>query len=276
MGSLHEASEASAPAAGADIKQAVQRQFGRAAASYAVSSVHRGGPDLDAMLAAAELDDGSRTARVLDIGTGAGHTAFAFAPHAAVVEALDITEPMLGEVEKGAQERGLGNIRCRLGDAEALPYPDDHFGVVTSRLCAHHLQHASAFVDEAARVLQPGGLFLLVDSVAPEDASQDTFFNTFELLRDPSHVRNHSRSQWRAMLAAAGLVPEALGSRMLSQDFDDWVRRIGTPASAIAHLRFMFDHTHDDQRRAFEIVGSGPGMSLGIPCALIRGRRSAA
>jgi hypothetical protein len=115
---------------------------------------------------------------------------------------------------------------------------------------------------------------LLVDSFASEAAASDTFFNAFELLRDPSHVRNYSRSNWQVMLATAGLESEVLGQTfMLHQEFDAWVERIGTPATAVAHLRFMFDNAHEALRREFEIVTAAEGVpSVSIPCGLIRAR----
>ncbi|MEE2672236.1 MAG: methyltransferase domain-containing protein, partial [Myxococcota bacterium] len=95
------------------VKDTVRERFGRAAARYAVSSTHVGGPDLEAMLAASGLEE-VHPGRLLDIGTGAGHTAFAFAGRIAEVEALDLTREMLAQVERGAQERGLTNIHCQL------------------------------------------------------------------------------------------------------------------------------------------------------------------
>ena len=252
------------------VKAAVQETFGRSAAKYAVSSTHVGGPDLEAMVAAAGMDE-PHPGRLLDVGTGAGHTAFAFASRIADVEALDLTQEMLDQVERGAQERGLTNIHCQLGDAEALPYPDDTFEFVTSRLCAHHFQDAPAFVREVARVLRPGGTFLLEDSMTPEDAALDTFFNAFELLRDPSHVRNYSLSQWRGMLAEVGFSSELLGQWMLEQDFEAWIRRIGTSETGIAHLRFLFENAHANALQAFAIViEPNRVVSVGIPSSLIR------
>jgi ubiquinone/menaquinone biosynthesis C-methylase UbiE len=254
----------------AGVKREVQERFGKAAANYAVSTVHVGGQDLEAMVSAAALDGGAQTARLLDVGTGAGHTAFAFAPHVATVEALDLTQEMLDEVAKGARERRIDNVHCQLGDAEAMPYPESHFDIVTSRLCAHHFPHPEAFVCEVARVLRPDGLFLLVDSSSPEDAALDTFFNAFELLRDPSHVRNHSCRDWARMLGDAGLSCEALGSWMLRQDFEGWVERIGTPDPEISALRRLMARSPVEAREALVIGSPGP-YDFSMPVALLQG-----
>jgi len=250
----------------------VHQTFGRTAANYAASRTHNSGPDLEALVAAARLSE-THPQRLLDIGTGAGHTAFAFAPHVARVEALDLTQEMLEQVEVGARERGLANIHCQRGNAEALPYPDASFELVTSRLCAHHFHDVGKFVAEVARVLRPGGTFLLEDSMAPEDAELDAFFNDFELLRDPSHVRNHASSEWQAMLEAVGLASERLGEWMLEQEFETWTRRIGASESATAELRELFERAGTRAREAFAIsLEGGRVVSLGIPSVLLRAR----
>src|SRR5215468_4102340 len=61
--------------------------------------------------------------------------------------------------------------RCspRRGAAEDLPYAEASFDVVTSRVSAHHYARPRRAVQEAARVLRPGGLLVVSDSVAPED-----------------------------------------------------------------------------------------------------------
>ena len=76
--------------------------------------------------------------RVLDVATGAGHTAFTFAPHVKVVHATDITPQMLAVTTEQAQTRGLSNIVVEHADAEALPYEDGRFDLVTCRIAPHH------------------------------------------------------------------------------------------------------------------------------------------
>lgn len=253
-----------------DQKQAVQAQFGPAAANYAVAHVHRGGPDLEAMLPAHELRGGER---VLDVGCGAGHTALAFAPHVASVEALDLTEAMLDQVQRLASERDLRNLTTRQGDVEALPYPDASFDRVTCRLCAHHFPRPARAMAEIARVLRPGGAFLLVDIVSPEDPAQDSFLNAIELLRDPSHVRDLRLSEWLPLLGAAGLSPELLATWPMRLDFESWVHRIGATAEATAGLRVLFDNASESVRSAFAIDGE---RGFTITNALVRGRLEAA
>ncbi len=70
----------------------VQKKFGEAAADYAASPVHASGPSL---MRLTELIAPKPTWRHLDIGTGAGHTALAFAAKLAKVIASDVTPEML-------------------------------------------------------------------------------------------------------------------------------------------------------------------------------------
>ena len=240
------------PAAPREQKQSVQEHFGPAAARYAIASVHRAGADLEALVRAVVAVAEGRE-RALDVGSGAGHTALALAPHVARVEALDLTRAMLEQVERLAAERGLANVTTRLGDAEALPYPDASFEIASCRLCAHHFQRPALAVREMFRVLVPGGRLLLVDIVAAEEPEVDTFLNAIEIVRDPSHVRDHSISQWRGLLAAAGFEIEAVESYPMRIDFEAWLTRIGAPAEAAAALRWMFAQATHEARAALEI-----------------------
>ena len=248
-----------------NVKESVEKQFGPVAANYAASAVHAGGPDLAAMLGAVDL---SGAERVLDAGSGAGHTALAFAPKVAEVVALDLAEAMLAQGRRLARERGLSNITFQRGDVERLPFPDASFDLVTSRYSAHHYPHPLAALREFARVLRPGGVFLLVDVVAPEPPAQDTFLNAIELLRDPSHVRDHTAEQWLRMCAAAGLAAEQLGSWALRLEFESWVARMNTPLPAIAQIRALIDGAPREVRAALAIE---EGYSFSVPTALVRG-----
>jgi ubiquinone/menaquinone biosynthesis C-methylase UbiE len=233
-----------------DIKASVQGQFQRAAESYRTSQVHAQGEDLDLIR---QLVTAHMPQTVLDAGCGAGHTAMIVAPLVRDVVAYDLTPGMLVQVEALALERGLANVHTRQGDVEAMPFDDASFDMVVTRYSAHHWPNPLVALQECARVLRPGGRLIVSDIVAPEDAARDTFLQTIELLRDPSHVRDHSVSQWKALLASAGFKAEVVKLWPLTLDFDDWVARINTPALNIEMLKALFDGASSEISSAMQI-----------------------
>ena len=100
-------------------KSLVEQQFGPNAPAYSTSAVHAKGASLPRMV---ELAAPEKHWVALDVATGAGHTAAAFAPHVARVIAADLTEEMLQEAAKLAASRGLANMETARADAGALPF----------------------------------------------------------------------------------------------------------------------------------------------------------
>ena len=83
--------------------------------------------------------------QALDVATGAGHTAAAFAPHVTRVIASDLTAEMLVEAAKLAKGKGLANMETAPADAEALPFEDARFDLVTCRIAPHHFPDIPTF-----------------------------------------------------------------------------------------------------------------------------------
>lgn len=212
----------------------VIEQFGPRAAAYVASADHAQGADLERL---AGLAMARRGARALDLGCGGGHASFAVAPFAASVVAYDLAEDMLATVRVEALRRGFGNITTRQGGAEALPFPDASFDLVVTRFSAHHWRDLGAALAEMRRVVAPGGLVVVMDTISPDAPEADAFLDEVERLRDPSHVRDYSLWEWRDALAAAGLTPGTTTLGRLRLAFAPWVARIGTPADRIAAIR---------------------------------------
>ena len=234
----------------------VQKQFGNVAANYATSAVHAGGNDLNTMLAAVNFTGDEL---VLDAGCGAGHTGLAFAPHVEHVVAYDLTPQMLAQVERLAAERGIQNLSIEQGNVESLPFEDDLFDIVVSRYSAHHWRNPQAALVEFLRVLKPGGMLILGDIVGFEDAMQDTFLQTIELLRDPSHVRDHTVTQWLDMIEMAEFqFSEVLLNFDLPLGFQSWLTRMATPERNAALIHALWEGAPEDVQHAFHLPNPLP------------------
>jgi SAM-dependent methyltransferase len=229
------------PAEANAVRELARRRFGATAAAYADSPSHARGTSLARMrkLAPPAPDD-----RVLDVATGAGHAALAYAPDVAEVIASDITPEMLAQVRRLAAERGLTNVRTQ-GDAraDALPFPDASFEKVLCRIAAHHFPEVTQFLAESFRVLNPGGVLVLCDTISPDDDPEtDRWLDGIERLRDPSHFRDWSAAEWQAMAAAAGFVVEAVdaASCRTEQTFGGWTQRMQCPPDVVEELAARF------------------------------------
>jgi ubiquinone/menaquinone biosynthesis C-methylase UbiE len=202
-------------------KTLVQEQFGKTAASYLTSAPHRLGKSLERLVA---LTAPQKTWRVLDIATGGGHVAYTFAPHVERVWATDITQEMLDLVKGEAKKRGLANLRTTYAKAEALPFEDASFDLVTSRIAPHHFDSIPEFLGEVHRVLKPGGLAAIVDNVVPAGSVGD-YVNAFERFRDPSHLRSWTIDEWRAALKKTGFAVSHDEHMYKQMEFKSWAAR---------------------------------------------------
>ena len=232
----------------------VAEQFSPSADAYVVSAVHARGEDLEALSGLVGVRAG---AAALDLGCGGGHLAFALAPLTRRVVAYDLSVAMLEAVAAEAGRRGLANVETRQGSVEALPWADGFFDIVASRYSAHHWRDAAVGLREARRVLKPGGLAVFADVVAPEDPLLDTWLHGFELLRDPSHVRNYSLTQWRTMVEAAGFRPTRCERYRIRLEFSAWVARMNTPTIFVSAIRALQAKADDDVVRHFAIEADG-------------------
>jgi ubiquinone/menaquinone biosynthesis C-methylase UbiE len=247
------------------IKATVEQQFSPVADNYRTSSVHAGGEDLRQMVVQAGLSGGEH---VLDAGSGAGHTALAFAPHAAHVVSVDLSQAMLVQGERLAAERGLANVEFRQADVESLPFADGAFDLVVSRYSAHHWPNPQTALAEFRRLLRPGGRLLLDDIVSYDDFTCDTHLQTIELLRDRSHVRDHTTTAWNSMLAQAGFAAEVVFTWSLRLDFASWVQRMATSAEDVAAIRRLLDHAPAEVR---DLLHVEIDHSFTLQGALIKG-----
>lgn len=206
---------------GDEARRLVRRQYGRVGDAYVTSVGHATGDDLARMVTLARPQSSDT---LLDIATGGGHVARVFSPLVGRVIASDLTPEMLATAERYLTGLGLGNVTYLEADAEALPLADVSVGLVTCRIAPHHFPHPDRFVAEAARVLRPGGRFVLVDSTVPAGPAGD-WFNAVEQRRDPSHVRSLPIPEWQRLVEGANFALDAVESFPKRHDYAEWTAR---------------------------------------------------
>jgi ubiquinone/menaquinone biosynthesis C-methylase UbiE len=234
----------------------VHDQFDPRGPEYLSSRVHAAGPDLDHAehLVAQAL---SADAWALDVGCGAGHLSFRLASRVRHIVAADASAGMLATVARECAARGLGGIETCEASAESLPFDNGRFDLVASRYSAHHWTHLGAAMLELRRVTRRGGFLLLIDALAPEEALSDTHLQAMELLRDRSHVRDRSVSEWKALLSSAGF--ELLEHRQwpVRIEFAAWIRRMSTPPEYVAAIRSLQRTAPAEVQRALRFEPDG-------------------
>ncbi len=100
---------------------------------------------------------------VADLGAGEGLISQLIAHRAARVWCID-NSPRMVEVGAGlAQKNGLANLTYKLGDIESVPLPDQSVDLAILSQALHHAAHPQTAVNEAFRILRPGGQLAVLD-----------------------------------------------------------------------------------------------------------------
>ncbi|MCJ7819281.1 MAG: methyltransferase domain-containing protein [Syntrophales bacterium] len=105
---------------------------------------------------------------VLDIGCGAGVDSLVAAHLVGAggrVVGLDVTAAMVERARASLARLGLAHVTFQVGEAEALPFPDNHFDAVISNGVFNLTLDKEKALHEAHRVLKPGGRLRLADMV---------------------------------------------------------------------------------------------------------------
>ena len=192
------------------------------AEAYRESDAHREGRDLELF---AEWAEGETA---LDVATGGGNVARILRDAGLEVVTIDSAPGMQPTVVSRAEE---------------IPFADSSFDVVACRVAAHHFQDPSSSLKEMARVSR--ALVLVSDNLFMGESGEEA-----DKLRDPTHVRNYSEDEWRAMFDGAGLELEAYEFEDKRIDFEAWLDRSGTPDEDRDRIReLLADRVEDGKLR---------------------------
>lgn len=148
----------------AELKNKVKRQWDQCALTYSQRMGYELSPKLKSvwMQELANAMGSLKKQKVLDVGTGPGFLAMLYEEMGHECIGVDFSEEMI----KSAREQARKNesyICFHKADAEALPFDDNSFDVVTNRHLIWTLTNPQKAMDEWVRVLKPGGRLIIFE-----------------------------------------------------------------------------------------------------------------
>ncbi len=235
-------------------RNAARLQFGKHAEKYRKSRTHS---DAATLAHIVELIGPSGSEVALDVGCGGGHMAAAIAKDVRELVAVDVTPEMLVQTGKLAEERSLRNLSFCTADARNLPFQSGAFDVVSCRIVLHHVRETAAAVAEMGRVLKTDGKLIIQDILGLDGLQARRYMDEIEVLRDPSHVHDYGKTEWRTFLAKAGL--QLLHSELIPGVYmlDDWTTRSGTSPDRVEKIKNMLDNMPDQVAKYLRATPSG-------------------
>lgn len=170
----------------------------------------------------------SKDDKVLEVASGTCICGRFLSYNVKDVVCLDATISMLQKGRDEAYKEDIDNISFVKGYAEELPFLDNSFDIVFSRLAFHHITDIERVFSEMVRVLKPNGKLVMIDM----EATQEQFRNMqdrIETMRDPSHNKNLSKDEMKELYQKFGLTIQKCNNTEIEQNLNNWLDLTDTP-----------------------------------------------
>lgn len=189
------------------------------------------------------------TDTILEVAAGTCVCGRSLARHAGHVVCLDATPAMLEVGRSEAEKDDMSNITFVKGYAEELPFLDDCFDIVISRLAFHHFVDVNAAFSEMVRVLKPGGKLVMIDMVAMDKSLREKV-DYIEGLRDPSHVRNLTLNEMSELYVNSGLALITQEIIEIPVSLESWMDLTHTSETVRTEIRHYMEQELEGIRQA--------------------------
>lgn len=136
-----------------------------------------------------------KSENVLEVAAGTCALGRMVSPFVKTITELDATKAMLDVGRNEAEKEGIFNLSFKEGIAEKLPFSNDTFDTVMSRLAFHHFLDIDIVFSEMVRVLKSNGKLVIIDMEARDENLREVA-DKLETMRDNSHTKCVSRKEF--------------------------------------------------------------------------------
>lgn len=169
------------------------------------------------------------TDQVLDLACGTGIMTRTIAEKTKKVIAVDITDKMVNLTQKMCNENGLDHVKVFNRNAEKLNFEDNFFDVIITRLSIHHFKNPDIVIKEMKRVLKDDGRIIIADIFSSELLEENQLHNAIEQLRDPTHVKALSQSEFQSLFDTNGLAIKNMNIIETQREYGEWLKITNAP-----------------------------------------------
>ena len=156
------------------------------------------------------------------------------------VVCLDATPAMLAIGKEEADKIGITNMQFINGYVEELPFDNQYFDTVATRLAFHHFTETEKPFSELHRVLKRDGQLVIIDMEATEEALRD-IQDKIEIMRDPSHIKNRSQDELLALYEGHGYIVTKQEATGIPVALSEWLTLTNTPNDVGEEIKNMMN-----------------------------------
>jgi ubiquinone/menaquinone biosynthesis C-methylase UbiE len=210
---------------------------------------------------------------VLDVASGTGSLAVEFAKICRHVTGIDITPAMIKQAKILQEMNMLNNINWDTGDiTRKLPYTSNSFSIVISKFSFHHLLDPLSVLIEMNRVCTIGGKIVIVDPTPPPKKAN--LYNQLEHLRDPSHVKALTISEFDNLFRNAGIPILERGFYRMKIGLEDQLQTSFPDPINIEKIRRMLVDATKNDTLGLESYFEGNEIYFSYPNSIFVGQKT--
>ena len=187
----------------------------------------------------------------LDVCCGSGVVGASFRGRVAKIIGLDITPEMVSLAKERLDEVVHGTVY-------EIPFPDNHFEVVSNREVMHLMPDPMKMMNEVFRVLKPGGQFIVGQIIPFSPIDAPWMFRIFKK-KQPLLYHMFLEDDFEKLLTDAGLVDIQRKEKLVWEDIDVWIDTIETSSWHRHEIRDLYLNAPQSVKNVhpFEILPDG-------------------